>query len=186
MAFPPQSRVQRERRAQLLEGLLRVQRETLIRQARFHSRRSEDAEDALSDACVQFLRFFDAGSGRDPLPWMQVVVKRCAWAIGRRRALREGREVHLAAEQAGEKPAAQIRDQRLGPGELAERGAETAQVLALIEGLKPDERAALTLFGLGCSYAEIAELRGWTMTKVNRCISEGRAAVRESLGRGDS
>ena len=46
------------------------------------------------------------------------------------------------------------------------------------EALKPDQRTALILLGLGCSYAEIGALRGWTYTKVNRCISEGRAALR--------
>jgi DNA-directed RNA polymerase specialized sigma24 family protein len=32
----------------------------------------------------------------------------------------------------------------------------------------------------GLSYTEIGELRGWTYTKVNRCLSEGRAALRQS------
>jgi DNA-directed RNA polymerase specialized sigma24 family protein len=44
--------------------------------------------------------------------------------------------------------------------------------------LKPDERTALLLFGLGYSYHEIGERRGWSYTKVNRAITEGRAALR--------
>jgi DNA-directed RNA polymerase specialized sigma24 family protein len=68
---------------------------------------------------------------------------------------------------------------------MAERSEETARILELIEQLKPDERAALILFGLGCSYAEIAELRGWSATKINRCLYEGRARVRELLERGE-
>lgn len=45
--------------------------------------------------------------------------------------------------------------------------------------LKTDERRALWLLGFGLSYAEISEVTGWTHTKVNRCLSEGRVALRE-------
>jgi hypothetical protein len=40
--------------------------------------------------------------------------------------------------------------------------------------LKPDERTALLLKAEGYSYREISERQGWTYTKVNRAISEGR------------
>ena len=46
--------------------------------------------------------------------------------------------------------------------------------------LKPQERQALGLFALGYSYGEICDLTGWTHTKVNRCLAEGRAALRRS------
>ena len=36
----------------------------------------------------------------------------------------------------------------------------------------------------GSSYAEIGELTGWSYTKVNRCLAEGRGAVPAAL-RGD-
>jgi DNA-directed RNA polymerase specialized sigma24 family protein len=45
--------------------------------------------------------------------------------------------------------------------------------------LKPDERRALVLKAEGFSYAEICELNGWTYTKVNRCLAEGRARLRQ-------
>jgi DNA-directed RNA polymerase specialized sigma24 family protein len=57
-------------------------------------------------------------------------------------------------------------------------------VLAAIGRLIPDERDALVLFGLGYSYREIARLRGWTYTKVNRRLNEGRARVRRMLEEG--
>jgi DNA-directed RNA polymerase specialized sigma24 family protein len=71
-----------------------------------------------------------------------------------------------------------------GPAELVERTEDSAQVIELIERLKPDERDALVLLGLGYSYAEIGELRGWGRAKVHRCLKEGRARVRQSLQRG--
>jgi RNA polymerase sigma factor (sigma-70 family) len=177
MATQPQSpREKRRRRAALLDQLLRSKRGTLLRQARFHSRRFEDAEDALSDACVQFLRFYDGPAGEDALRWMLLVVKRAAWAIGRRAASREAR-----LRSSGAEPAIRFSQEQIGPAELVERTEDTERVIELIEQLKPDERTALILLGLGCSYAEIAELRGWTRTKVHRSIKEGRSHVRKLL-----
>ena len=144
-----------------------------MRQARLHSRRSQDAEDALGDACVQFLRFYDGSSDEHALRWMMIVVKRCAWAIARRAKTREAHHYVTETERAAEQLAIVVREERSGPAELTERSEETARLLDLIDGRKPDERTALALFGLGCSYAEIGELRGWSATKVNRSV--GRA-----------
>lgn len=180
MASPPQSRrVERERRAWVLDGLLRAERARLMRQARFHSRRHEDAEDALNDACVQFLRFYDGPAGEEALHWMLLVIKRAAWAITRQAAEREERYRRTIAE--GLEMAV---SQDTGPAELVERTEDSAQVIELIEQLKPDERTALILLGLGCSYAEIGELRGWSRAKVHRLLKEGRARVRQVLERG--
>ena len=44
------------------------------------------------------------------------------------------------------------------------------------------ERAVLAF---GFSYREIMARQGWTYTKVNRCLSEGRAALRELAARGE-
>jgi RNA polymerase sigma factor (sigma-70 family) len=183
MASPPQSRrAQRRRRAQALDRLLRAERGRLLRQAHFHSRRPEDAEDALNDACVQFLRFYDGPAGEDALRWMLLVVKRAAWAIGRQAGEREARYRLVEAEALEVTIAAEAP----GPAELLERAEASSEVIELIEQLKPDERTALILLGLGCSYAEIGELRGWSRAKVHRCLKEGRARVRRLLGRGPS
>jgi RNA polymerase sigma factor (sigma-70 family) len=161
--------------------LLDRERSQLLSQARRHSHRPEDADDALSDACVQFLRFYDVGSERDSLPWMLVVVKRCAWQITRRTRTRESRHQLSAGEWIDDQLAIVVADERRGPAERTERAEETAKTIALIEELKPDERTALILLGLGCTYKEIAELRGWSRTKVNRCLSQGKAKVRQRL-----
>jgi DNA-directed RNA polymerase specialized sigma24 family protein len=155
-----------------------------MQQARAHSRRPEDADDALSDACVQFLRFYDGPAGDDALRWMMLVTKRCAWAIGRRNVARESR--YLVSLREGEESERVVPDERYGTDELVERAEDTAKVLALVEQLKPDERTALILFGLGCTYAEIRELRGWSKAKMHRCLTEGRARVRDLLERGDT
>jgi hypothetical protein len=53
-----------------------------------------------------------------------------------------------------------------------ERVTRSAEAL---RRLKPDEAKALMLKAQGLSYREIGESLGWTYTKVNRCITEGRA-----------
>ena len=173
------------RRAEILDELLRDHRAQLVSQVRFHSRDSEQAEEALADACVQFMRFWDDPPGVDPLPWLLVVAKRCAWAIGRKDRRRRSRLKAASIESAGETLALVGREAGPEPQELAERSAEMERLIELIEGLKPDERTALIMLGLGCSYSEIAEARGWTRTKVNRCIAEGREWVRARLAEGE-
>lgn len=170
----------------MLDRLLRSERGRLMRQARSHSRRPADSEDALSDACVQFLRFYEGPPGDDALRWMLLVVKRCAWAIGREATAREVRQRTSTGSRFAAEFEAVVREERIGPAEQVERAAETARVIELIEQLKPDERAALILLGLGCSHAEIRELRGWSYAKLQRCLVEGKARVRELLERGDS
>lgn len=168
MAPREDPRTEQERRALILAELLAQERGRLLAQARRHSTRPEDAEDALGDASVQFLRFFPGPAGPDALHWMLTVVKRSAWEIGRRRRRREARDVTAGVDPAGE----------VDPVEWVARSEEAAAMAAAISSLKPDERAALLLFGLGLSYKEIAELRGWSLIKVRRLIREGRAKAR--------
>jgi hypothetical protein len=54
-------------------------------------------------------------------------------------------------------------------GERVERSVEA------LRALKPDEAKALMLKAQGLSYQEIGRRFGWTYTKVNRSITEGRA-----------
>jgi RNA polymerase sigma factor (sigma-70 family) len=169
MALQPDPREGRDRRAAILVELLADQRRRLLAQARFHSSRVEDADDALSDACVQFLRFYSGPPGDEALHWMLTVVKRCAWAINRRHDRREV-EVTAAIVDGSD---------RGSPAEAAERAEDTSEVSIALAQLKPEEREALILRGFGLSHPEIAARRGWSLTKVRRLLREGRAKVRE-------
>lgn len=128
-------------------------------------------EEALQEALISFLRAFDPGRGAPPLAWLTLTLKRECWR-------RYGRERYdrRANQEAGEddEPGA-IVERLASPGEsLEERLAglhEGRQHLGL---LRPDERTGLGLFAAGFSYKEIAARQGWTYTKVNRCITEGR------------
>lgn len=132
----------------------------------------EDAEDALQDAFLLFINHFDPGGEAPPLAWLTLTLKRRCWALNRRRQTRlEHERPNVAVERycptADPQPEAHI------------QAADTvAQLRSQLAQLKPDERQALGLSILGYSYQEIAKLHDWTYTKVNRCIREGRAAMR--------
>jgi RNA polymerase sigma factor (sigma-70 family) len=169
--------------ARILEALLAEHGTELRRQAARHAG-PEHAEDAVQDACCQLLRCYQGPPGLDALRWMMTTTKRCAWAIARRE--RRPRLPLTTTDSGPEAEAVEVPDERPEPAALAERHDLDARTRSSLARLKPDERTALILFGLGCSYREIGELRGWTYTKVNRCVSEGRAAARRRLEREDS
>ena len=57
-----------------------------------------------------------------------------------------------------------------------------------LRALKPDEAKALMMKAHGLSYEEIGERNGWSYTKVNRAITEGRRrfmAVYEGIESGE-
>jgi RNA polymerase sigma factor (sigma-70 family) len=165
----------------LLSELLAVKRHLLLRQARKHAQLEVDAEEALQSAYALFIERYD---GRfDALPWLLTTIKREAWQIAKRAHRR--RELAItAAPRADGQGTADLTDAfpdlDADPFERACRNQFTADSRAALERLKPDQRRALLLLGFGYSYAEIAESCGWTMRKVNRCLSEGRAALRAS------
>jgi RNA polymerase sigma factor (sigma-70 family) len=133
----------------------------------------DDADDAYGRAIeILLTRAPPLEPGR-LAAWMQVVTRREALS------LRRARERLLGARPAdGEEPGLHLPCARPGPHELAELRELLASAAQALGELKPQERRALLLQAQGYSYAEIRGLTGWTHTKVNRCLSEGRARLR--------
>jgi RNA polymerase sigma factor (sigma-70 family) len=185
MASRPQPPGPDAGRAALLDRLLHRHGARLRRQARRNSSSAADAEDALQDACIQFLRSYNAPLELSAaLPWLLLAVKHSAWKLGARRRRCEALVALTCTDSADdERPALTVLDERPGPAERAERFEHLTGCIALLQRLKPDERTAIVLHALGYSYREIMAHQGWTYTKVNRCLVEGRAALRE-LDRG--
>jgi RNA polymerase sigma factor (sigma-70 family) len=171
---------QRDRNARLLEALIRSSDQLLRRHARKHAELPEDAEDALQHA---YLLFLERYNGRwEPVAWLQTTIKREAWAL-RRRASRR-RELSLDSpgrEDDGQALCESIASSSRSPEERACSEESLEERRRSVAALKPDQRRALWLFGMGYSYAEICHLTGWTHTKVNRSIAEGRAELRRRL-----
>jgi RNA polymerase sigma factor (sigma-70 family) len=169
-----------QHRARILERALTEGRAALRSQADRHAPQQADADDAMQEACLQFLRYYDGPPGEAALRWLMLCVKHRGWQIAKRRRTRESFDGVGATDAYDPRgPLLNVRCERPDPAERTEREQDVAGFFSALGRLKPDERTALLLLGLGYSYREIAESRGWTQTKVNRCISEGRAALRE-------
>jgi DNA-directed RNA polymerase specialized sigma24 family protein len=180
MATRPHRTERSERRARILAEALAAGRQVLRRQAARNADRAADAEEALQDACVDFLRYYDDEPGEHALRYLMLAVKHRAWALTHHSLRGSPGELELTttdALEAGEPRLAVLSDGP-GPAERAEREETVSDFRVAWAALKPDQRKALALLALGYSYREIATRRGWTYTKVNRCIAEGRAALR--------
>jgi DNA-directed RNA polymerase specialized sigma24 family protein len=128
---------------------------------------ADDAHDAFQRAIEIYMRRIESLDQTTELAWLKVVVKHEALAVRRARAELLPND-DLDAGDAVPDPHRPI-DDLLDGRERVSRSAEA------LRRIKPDEARALMLKANGLSYEEIASELGWTYTKVNRCITEGRA-----------
>jgi len=142
------------------------------RTARRYSLCADDAEDAYQRAVEILLTKAPPRPPHQLAAWMQVVTRREALAVRRARE-------RLVTGLDGDDRLHEVACDRPGPAEQAERRERIALAAGALALLKPHERLAIVLHAHGYSYAEICELCGWTYTKVNRCLAEGRARLRE-------
>jgi RNA polymerase sigma factor (sigma-70 family) len=149
-------------------ALLDAHAEALRRSARRVSLCPDDAEEALQRATLILLTKAPPHPPGRLAGWMHVVTRREALAVRRERERLLGAEVGEALVSRGPCPAERF--------EIRERSRDRVR---LLDRLKPDERRALLLKGEGYSYREICALTGWTYTKVNRCLAEGRTRLRQ-------
>jgi RNA polymerase sigma factor (sigma-70 family) len=140
---------------------------SLLRLARRHAICADDANDAYQRALEIYLQRADRVDDATAGSWLRTVVKHEAMRIraGRQRSV-PGDEIDFDSHTSTD--VGDVADRMEG----FERVARAAEAL---QGCKPDEVRALLLKADGSSYAEIGELLGWTYTKVNRCLTEGRA-----------
>ena len=140
----------------------------ILATARRYAATAEDAEDAYQRGLEILLTKAPTASEEELIPWLKTVVKHEAFA------LRRARERHSPVTDDGHlgdrpTPHAVTHDQAARLEQLSQ-GAEA------LRDLKPQEIRALVLKAEGYSYREIGELTGWSYTKVNRLITEGRRA----------
>jgi RNA polymerase sigma factor (sigma-70 family) len=174
MSFLPTEQ-QRTRTARgLAAQIYSERRSSLLAVARRNTGREADAEEALHDAFAAFIEHYDPAGGAPPLAWFTLTLKRRCWRISAERRV----AVPVEVVDEGEEPGLERVAARGEPGP-EERVIDLDDARRRLRSLKADQRDALGLQALGCSYREIGERRGWTYTKVNRSIAEGRAALRE-------
>jgi len=140
----------------------------ILATARRYAATPEDAEDAYQRGVEILLTKAPSTCEQELIPWLKTVVKHEAFA------LRRQRERHSPVTDDGE-----LRD-RPAPAavthEQAERLERLRQGAEALGQLKPHEIRALLLKAEGFSYREICAITGWSYTKVNRLLTEGRRA----------
>src|SRR4051812_39413579 len=155
-----------EASARRVEAMVTRHGPALVRVANQFSLCHDDALDAYQRGLEIYLRRLATVEPATEGAWMRVVVKHEAMAI--RRARQESVD-HEDSDLDARLPAGlrEVADEVAG-GERVERSVEA------LTALKPDEARALLLKAEGLSYQEIGSRFGWTYTKVNRSIAEGR------------
>ena len=156
---------------------------TLRRTARRFSLCEDDAEDALQRGMEILLRKAPSDDPRHLIKWTQTVVRHEALAIRRERELTLAGPAALRAEPDTEDWVALLPTPTDGPPERAERREAIARSREALRTLKPHELRALTLLAEGYSYVEIGEMTGFSQTKINRCLAEGRERFRKLIAR---
>jgi RNA polymerase sigma factor (sigma-70 family) len=136
--------------------------------ARRYSLCAADAEDAYQRGLEILITKAPTAERRELKPWLHTVIKHEALAIRRQR--------ERLLDHDAEQPSASLARASNTPGPdegvaERERARHTAEAL---RQLKPSELHCLLLKALGYSYDEIATRTGYSWTKVNRCLTEGR------------
>jgi RNA polymerase sigma factor (sigma-70 family) len=164
-------RVDRERAEELVLRLVGSQADSLLRVARRYSLCADDAHDAYQRALEILMRHAARLDPERAAGWLHTVVKHEALAINRsRRRIVGSAEPDLDALEARTSASP---EERVMASDRVARSAEA------LHGLKPQEVRALWLKALGHSYEQICEATGWSYTKVNRCLAEGRKSFLE-------
>ncbi|HET7444323.1 MAG TPA: sigma-70 family RNA polymerase sigma factor [Solirubrobacterales bacterium] len=158
---------------------------TLRRTARRYSICADDADDALQRALEILLRKAPSEDQRELIKWTQTVVKHEALAVRRERERILAGPAARPPEPDADDWVALIPSRADGPPERAERREAVSRSREALQALKPQELRALTLLAEGYSYREIGEITGFSATKINRCLAEGRERFRHFVSRSE-
>jgi RNA polymerase sigma factor (sigma-70 family) len=150
----------------------------LKRTARRYSLDAEDAEDAYQRALEIVLTKAPTTDPRELIRWTQTVTKHEALALRQSRERLLGYGGPKAPGGVGPDLIALIPAAGDSPEEQVERREAIARSREALQALKPAELRALSLLAEGYSYVEIGELTGFSQTKINRVLAEGRDRFR--------
>jgi RNA polymerase sigma-70 factor (ECF subfamily) len=146
--------------------------------ARHLMRNDHDAEDAVQDAYLRALRYFDGFRGGDGRVWLLMIVRNSCMSAHTRRgaaAVTEFDEAHHSGAIADDHPEAALL-----------RSAARASVRRALDTLPFKFREAIVLRELeGLSYKEIGDAVGVPVGTVMSRLSRARQRLREALGTPD-
>jgi RNA polymerase sigma-70 factor (ECF subfamily) len=143
--------------------------------ARWLIRNPADAEDAVQEACLRALRFFDGFRGGDSRAWLLKIVRNTCYSW-----LKKNRPTELSDEFDEAVHSSEV------PGENAEAKlvshANSEHVRKALETLPAGFREVLVLREIEeLSYKEISDVTGVPMGTVMSSLSRARQRLREEL-----
>lgn len=150
-------------------ALLARFRVQMLATARRYSANSHDADDAYQRAAEILLTRSPAGTEDELCRWLRTTVKHEALAI-------RSQVERVAPSGEAERLPEPNSERRASAHDEAERKERLSLGAQALERLKPQEFQCLVLKAEGYSYEEIGERTGFSYTKVNRCLVEGRRA----------
>lgn len=151
---------------ELVVRTVATEAESLMRTAHRHSLCADDAHDAYQRGMEIFLRRARTLDPASAHKWLHVVVKHEAMEVRRARTASVGyEELDFERHASSHDPS---------PEERVVGAERTRRATEALRRLKPQELRAMWLKALGHSYVEIGEVTGYSQTKVNRSLTEGR------------
>jgi RNA polymerase sigma factor (sigma-70 family) len=159
--------------------------ESLRHTARRYSICADDAEEALQRGLEILLQKAPSEDPRELIRWTQTVIKHEALAVRADRERILAGPAAAAPEPNREDWVALLPTELDGPAERVERHEKIERSREALTTLKPQELRALSLLAEGYSYREIGAITGYSATKVNRAVAEGRERFRRFLVRRD-
>ncbi|MEA2332345.1 MAG: hypothetical protein QOH58_2483 [Thermoleophilaceae bacterium] len=150
-------------------GLLARHGAQILATARRYAASPEDAEDAYQRALEILLTKAPTTREDELMPWLKTVIKHEAFALRRQR--------DRVTPVTGDGEAIERGTAAAATHDQAERYERLRQGAEALRRLKPQEIRCLVLKARGLSYREICDATGFSYTKVNRCLTEGRQAL---------
>jgi RNA polymerase sigma factor (sigma-70 family) len=141
----------------------------LIRYAARYTPSVRDAEDAYQRAMEIALTRAPVTEQRAFMAWLYTVIRNEAITIARRRRRESPAAVDDLAVTLTE-----TAEEALGPDAVAEWRERYGAIRDGLAGLTESQRVCLMLKSAGASYAEIGEITGFSMRKIERSVLEGR------------
>jgi RNA polymerase sigma factor (sigma-70 family) len=141
----------------------------LIRYAARYAPSIHDAEDAYQRAMEIALTRAPVTEQRAFMAWLYTVIRNEAITIARKRR----RESPTAVEDLAV-TLTEAAEDALGPDSVAEWRERYGAIRDGLAGLTESQRVCLMLKSAGASYADIGEVTGFSMRKIERSVLEGR------------
>jgi RNA polymerase sigma-70 factor (ECF subfamily) len=157
------------------EGIILPHLAAAYNLARWLTRRDQDAEDVVQEACLRAYQFFGGFHGGDGRTWLLTIVKNTCYTWLKKNR-RPGPTTPFDEEKHGPAPAADA------PESLLFREDDRQLLRDTLGKLPAEYREVIVLRDLeGMSYKEIAQVAGVPLGTVMSRLARGRERLRQFL-----